>query len=157
MTPQLHQQQQQQMIAHAQAMQARAQQGLTPAQHSFGAPGQPQGPGQQPGQGPQQGQGQAQGPGPGPQTPQPLQPSQQQLQSQQLNPQQPGGPTSGMSREQLQVMQQNQMQVAANQMYSSLGLGQVNPQIMHHSAQTLGLAGRDVGAMSDEDRVSGVL
>lgn len=54
-------------------------------------------------------------------------------------------------------MQQQQMQVAANQMYSSLGLGQVNPQIMHQSAQALGFQGRDVGAMSDEDRVSAPL
>lgn len=60
----------------------------------------------------------------------------------------------GLTNHQLQQLQQQQMQQAANQMYSSLGLGPVNPTVMHHTAQSLGLGGRDVQAMSEDDRVS---
>jgi len=138
MTPQ-HQQMLHAQAAQAQAMQQRAQQTLmqVQAQHQYAQPGQPAqlGPGQ-PGAPGQPGQ-------PGhPQQGQPGQPIQQ------------GGPQGMMSREQLQLMQHQQMQAAANHMYSSLGLGQINPQVMHSSAAALGLQGRDVGAMSDEDRVS---
>ena len=127
MTPQ-----QQQLLhaqaAQAQAMQQRAQHTLMQAQQ-YGHPGGP--PGQAVPMGPA-GQGI------------PLQQGQ-------------GGPSGPISRDNLQAMQQQQMQAAANQMYSSLGIGQINPQVMHSSAQALGLGGRDVGAMSDEDRVSIVL
>lgn len=67
---------------------------------------------------------------------------------------QQGQQQHGLTNHQLQQLQQQQMQAAANQMYSSLGLGQVNPTVMHHTAHSLGLGGRDVQAMSEEDRVS---
>jgi hypothetical protein len=69
---------------------------------------------------------------------------------------QPGqqpGQGQQISREQLYAMQQQQMQHAANQMYAGLGIGAVNPQVMNQTVQSLGLSNRDVGAMSDEERV----
>jgi hypothetical protein len=59
--------------------------------------------------------------------------------------------------QQLQAMQAQQLQNATNQMYASLGLGQVNPGIMASAAAELGWQGRDVGSMSEDERVSPLL
>jgi hypothetical protein len=56
--------------------------------------------------------------------------------------------------QQLQAMQAQQLQNATNQMYAGLGLGQVNPGIMASTAAELGWQGRDVGSMSEDERVS---
>jgi hypothetical protein len=50
-------------------------------------------------------------------------------------------------------MQAQQLQQAANNMYASLGLGAVNPHVMHSSAAAVGLGGRDVQGMSEEEKV----
>lgn len=67
----------------------------------------------------------------------------------------------GMTREQLgalQMQQQQQhhqqMQAHAAQMYSSLGIGQVDYRLMSYSAQQLGMGNRDAGSMSEDERVS---
>jgi len=56
--------------------------------------------------------------------------------------------------QQLQAMQAQQLQNATNQMYAGLGLGQVNPGVMASTAAELGWQGRDVGSMSEDERVS---
>lgn len=39
-------------------------------------------------------------------------------------------------------------------MYGALGIGQVNPETMQQTQQELGLQGREVGSLNEEDRVS---
>ncbi|WVO17031.1 hypothetical protein L204_104718 [Cryptococcus depauperatus] len=55
-------------------------------------------------------------------------------------------------REQAMQIQQQHIQNASNQMYEPLGLGPVNPALMSYSVQTLGLAGKDVRSLGEEER-----
>ena len=74
----------------------------------------------------------------------------------------PGGPNGvptgpngvGMTKEQLQAMQAQQMNATVNNMYAPLGLGPVNSQVMQNSALSLGLQGRDPTSLGEEERVS---
>jgi hypothetical protein len=90
----------------------------------------------------------------------------QQTQAQQMNAarQQSQGPGQGQPQgqnpeglthhQQLQAMQAQQLQIATNQMYAGLGLGQVVPGVMASAAADLGLQGRDINSMNEEERVS---
>lgn len=136
--PHQHQHQQQLMHAHAQAqaMQQRAQQSLQAHQFDAHSHAQAQSIAAQQAQ-VAQAQAHAQNQhGPSP-VPVPV-----------------NGNGQALSHQQLQQAQANAMAQTAQNMYSSLGLGAVNPSIMHHSAQSLGLAGRDVTQMSEDERVS---
>jgi hypothetical protein len=63
-------------------------------------------------------------------------------------------PSEMAHHQQLQAMQAAQLQQATNQMYSQLGLGQVNPTLMINVANESGLGGRHVEQMSEEEKVS---
>jgi len=70
-------------------------------------------------------------------------------------PQGQGQTQEGMTHhQQLQAMQAAQLQAATNQMYAGLGLGSVVPGVMATAAADLGLQGRDITSMNEEERVS---